>query len=150
MNAILPIKPAEAQEDSWTFDWREDPSIICEEQPALAVYTNPRGQCVLRQERRWDEDEDTVILVCRENALKVAHAILTAVGMGDIELIRPCGGGYEDVVLPETSASRSKDRTAAERQRRHRAKLRDSCDSDRDTNRDSPKEAPELRLVAAE
>ena len=148
MNAMLPIEKQVDQEDTWTFDWRQEPSILCQEQPALAIYQNPRGQCVIRQEQRWDETEDTVILVCRDNTIKVAHAIL------DIEFVRPCGGGYEDVAIdtevPAHDASRSKDRTAAERQRRHRAKLRDSCDSDRDTNRDSPKEAPELRLVAAE
>ena len=153
MNAILPIKPAEAQEDSWTFDWREDPSIVCEEQPALAVYTNPRGQCVLRQERRWDEEDDTVILICCENALAVVRAILVAVGMNDLKLYRECGMGGEDIDWPEepfarreaADESKPKDSTAAERQRRRRQKLRNMVTRD---NRDSIKEVPELRLAA--
>ena len=75
MNALVPLQKPEAdQDDDWSFDWRSDPNIVCEEQPALAVYTNPRGQCVIRQERRWDEQEDTVILVCREYA--AMHAVV--------------------------------------------------------------------------
>ena len=62
MNALVPIQKPEDQADTWTFDWRTDPSIVCEEQPALAVYTNPRGQCVIRQEPRWDEPEDANLL----------------------------------------------------------------------------------------
>ncbi len=75
MNALVPLQKPEAdQDDDWSFDWRSDPNIVCEEQPALAVYSNPGGQCVIRQELRWDEQEDTVILVCREYA--AMHAVV--------------------------------------------------------------------------
>jgi hypothetical protein len=97
-----------------------------------------------------------LVLISREHAIKVAHAILEAAGHGDIEFVRPCGGGYEDVPIQPAVAAmmaarpdidwkavdqdfneveagtepRPKDPTAAERQRRRRAKQRDG---DRDT-----------------
>ena len=126
MNAILPIKAQD--DDAWTFDWRTSTDVVCEEQPALAVYTNPRGQCILRQEQRWDEQDDTVIFICAENALAVVRAILVAVGMDDLSLYRDCGWGGEDIDWPETppavaataAEGKPKDSTAAERQRRRR------------------------------
>jgi len=33
MNVTLPIAAQEDSEDAWSFDWRKDPRIVCEEQP---------------------------------------------------------------------------------------------------------------------
>jgi poly(3-hydroxybutyrate) depolymerase len=111
---------------------------------------------VLVREREWNEEEDAFVLISREHAIKVAHAVLEAAGHGDIEFVRPCGGGYEDVPIQPAVAAmmaarsdidwkvvneieadtepRPKDPTATERQRRRRAK---QCDGERDMNRDS-------------
>ncbi len=50
------------------FDWRKDASVICAEQPATALYENSRGQIVIRQEARWDEEWDTVVFLNQEGA----------------------------------------------------------------------------------
>jgi hypothetical protein len=42
------------------------------------IYTNTAGQVVLVREREWNEEEDAFVLISREHAIKVAHAILEA------------------------------------------------------------------------
>jgi len=50
------------------FDWQENrESIVLGEQLALAIFLNDDGEIVLRQEDRWG-DEDDVILIRPENA----------------------------------------------------------------------------------
>jgi hypothetical protein len=83
------------------FDWTGDDSIIAREQPAIAVYNNTAGAVVVRQERAWDEDSDTYILIQPENAEKIADAILRAAGF-------------------DLATEPVKDHTAAERMRRYR------------------------------
>jgi hypothetical protein len=137
---------------STEFDWSvRNPEVIVRSQPAIAVYTNTADQVVLVREREWNEEEDAFVLISREHAIKVAHAILEAAGQGDIEFIRPCGAGYQDVPIQpavaammattpdidwkaanedfdgieaEVSEPKPKDKTAAERQRRYRNKHR--------------------------
>jgi hypothetical protein len=89
-------------------NWRDDPCIVCAEQPALKVYANPYGQAVIRQQRQWDQDCDPIVYVSREYAVTVAHAILAAVGMGDIEFVQPSGGGggFNDVEIPAPAGTR--------------------------------------------
>ncbi len=48
------------------------------EQRAVAVYPNPDGDLVIRQERAWDEEEDHIIIVRIENAERLAQAIIRA------------------------------------------------------------------------
>lgn len=107
------------------------------------------------------------IYVQPDNVLRLVRSLLVMVGLEDACLYERRGGLCHDVDWPEVSVQpaganacslgdgqsevgRPKDRTAAERQRRHRAKLRDSRDADRDSNRGTVTEEPELRLVAAE
>jgi hypothetical protein len=78
------------------------------EVPTVAVYLNPDNAIVLRKQRTWDEDGDTFIVIARCNAPVVAQAILEAAGF---ETATTLGEP-----LP-------KDPTAAERQRRRRAKV---------------------------
>ncbi|MGA8690066.1 MAG: hypothetical protein WB662_09220 [Methyloceanibacter sp.] len=81
------------------------------------------------------------------HALTVAAAILEATSLGDIHFYRACGGGFEDVhvelpyparIEPDHMADDQemtpKDRTAAERQRRCRAKRDNVHDSVTDAN----------------
>jgi hypothetical protein len=134
------------------FDWASSESVAVHEQPSIAVYQNPYGQVVLRRERSWDEDDDCFIPIARENVLTVIRAILVAADMGDAKLYRDCGGNEyfgscEDIEWPDQNASacvlieqvdstlhlnqaKPKDKTAAERQRRHRA---NKAKPDRDT-----------------
>ena len=57
------------------FDWSEDVAIILRSQPATAVYYNPAGHLVIRQERRWDEEYDPVVLISPENAVTFMEAL---------------------------------------------------------------------------
>lgn len=57
------------------FDWRTDDSVICQEQPATAVYTNRAGGIVIRQGRGWDVDEDPYVYF---NSREAAFALLNA------------------------------------------------------------------------
>jgi len=126
--------------DEEDFKWSANDSIVLQDQPALAVYQNPVGQVVLRREAHWDETEDCFIYICRGNVLAVIAAMIRTAELHDVLLAQRSGGGYADYpVWPEEEASEPlqiegpKDRTAAERQRRHRAnKARRDHDSVRD------------------
>ncbi len=122
------------------------------------------GEIELGQEY---DHEWHAIYVQPDNALRLVRSLLVMVGLEDAYLYEQRGGLCHDVDWPEVSVQpaganacrlgddrsevgKPKDRTAAERQRRHRAKLRDSRDADRDSSRGTVTEEPELRLVAAE
>lgn len=46
------------------FDWSSNnEDVIVPEQRATAVYVNPWGQAVIRQERAWNDEADTVVVV---------------------------------------------------------------------------------------
>jgi hypothetical protein len=110
------------------FDWYGDSeSVVVRHQPAIAVYLNPHGEVVIRQEGQYDEDH--WIYVTRDNALKVAQAILEAPD-------KDCEA--------EPLLSAPKDKTAAERMRRYRNKRRNG------ERNAGVTEEPQLRLVAAE
>jgi hypothetical protein len=115
------------------FDW-QDPTV--KDQPATAVYTSVDGAIVIRQERAWNEDGDTIIVIQPEHARTIAKAILGEAGI--------------DIEAEETSNAAgpsSKDSTAAERQRRRRARLRDSHAPEAVTDRDGV--TPSLSLFDA-
>jgi hypothetical protein len=126
--------------DSHDFYWYSDDgesSIVVRHQPATAVYTNPHGEVVIRQQDQYG-DEDNFVYVTKDNALKVAQAILSLVGI-EVALTRLDDGRLDEPLL----LSAPKDKTAAARMRRYRKKKRDA---DRNTVTDEP----ELRLVAGE
>ncbi|MCP1754405.1 hypothetical protein [Bradyrhizobium elkanii] len=90
------------------FSW-DGSDIVLEHQPKTAVYTNDRGQVVIRQEAGSLDPEDVWVYFDAANALGLCRAILRAAGHGDIEFIRNCGGGgYEDVELPELPSPRER------------------------------------------
>jgi hypothetical protein len=62
-----PKPPASAPKPSEGFDWVDDDSIVLRQQPAIAVYIGQNGHLVIRQERQWNEDEDTVICIAPES-----------------------------------------------------------------------------------
>ena len=66
------------------FDWATDNSVVCQEQPATAVYRNRAGSIIIRQERSWDADEDSFVYISdRTVALAVIAAIKRYIGGGD-------------------------------------------------------------------
>lgn len=90
-----------------TFNWDEiADDVVVPEQAAIAVYTNPKGDIVIRQAGQYGPDEDQWIAVAPIHALALAHAIAHAAGLE----------------LAATESAAPKDRTAAERQRRYRAR----------------------------
>jgi hypothetical protein len=86
-------------ESSSEFDWanaQEHDCIVQQQVHRVAIYNNPHGDVVIRQERDWNEEDDPFIVIARAHAVRAAHAILDAAGLGDIEFVRPCNGGSED------------------------------------------------------
>ncbi|WP_407122694.1 hypothetical protein [Bradyrhizobium sp. STM 3561] len=64
------------EDDGVNFSWNDDDgAVVVQHQDAIAVYSNPRGDVVIRRQHRWDEDEDTVIVITRSQAPAVIKAI---------------------------------------------------------------------------
>jgi hypothetical protein len=58
------------------FDWADEECVVLHHQPAIAVYPNNMGTIVIRQERHWDQDEDTIIITASlDGAEAVAQAM---------------------------------------------------------------------------
>ena len=131
--------------DANAFDWRSDESIVLRQQPCTAVYLNGRGELVIRQEDVMG-DQNHMVWIAPESARLFASAILRVAGFEQPGLSES----------PPADGVTRKDPTAAERQRRRRAKQRCIRDSGRDAvNRHAyrphtPTEESQLRLVAPE
>lgn len=52
------------QDDRETWS-RDNPDLVCPAQSAIVVYQNNYGQAVIRQERAWDEEEDTYVIISK-------------------------------------------------------------------------------------
>jgi hypothetical protein len=121
------------------FDWNpskdDDHSIVVRHQPAIAVYLNPHDEVVVRQQDQYDESDDHFVYVTRDNVLRLAQRMLEVAGIEVVAAAEPL------LLAPP------KDVTAAERMRRYRHRKHNG---DRNDDRDSVAEEPELRLVAAE
>lgn len=50
------------------FNWNDGEDIVVHEQRALAVYENKFGGIVIRQERSWDDEDDTFIVLASPGA----------------------------------------------------------------------------------
>lgn len=111
------------------FDW-DDGCLVVPFHPAqseTAVYTNDFGEIVLRQKTpgAWKDDYDKLVIFRPEHAEAIVRAIIAEVGLPYV-LVGECSENSEPTARKVT------DVTAAERQRRHRAKLRERRDSNRD------------------
>jgi hypothetical protein len=100
------------------FDWYTDrDDLVIEEQAAIAVYTNPRGSIVIRQKGELDpetyETIDSWIVVEPHYVAQLARAIMALAPQHTAPLVLPAPG----------------DKTAAERQRRHRECKRNGDDT---------------------
>ena len=59
--------PITGYSDDADFSWNDRDLIVGPEQPAIAVFHNPRGEIVIRQEGRFGTDEDHWILIQYQN-----------------------------------------------------------------------------------
>lgn len=96
------------------FNWHRDESVAVRDQPGIAVYRNSVGDITIRQRGDVDpetyEENDAIVTVTGRNAAALARAILA--------LAEPDGA------TPQLALPAPGDRTAAERQRRHRERKR--------------------------
>jgi hypothetical protein len=60
--------------DSEKFDWLSDDAVVLRSYGSLAVYTNPHGDLVVRQESKGG-DEDARVVIPRSQVLNVLEAI---------------------------------------------------------------------------
>lgn len=109
----MPIDPHDS-----SFDWNDRESVTVPEQLAVAIYRNPYGAVVIRQERAWDEDSDIYIIIQPENAEAVANAILREAG------VMIDHGAANAAFNDFQTRDGSRDNTNAERQRRYRERHR--------------------------
>jgi hypothetical protein len=81
--AVIPPKAAEDfdREAADKFDWVSDDSIVLHHQPAVAVYINSAGGLTIRQERAWNEDEDTIIAIAPENVAEFIDRLTDVIGI---------------------------------------------------------------------
>lgn len=59
------------------FDWlpSRNENIIVPEQRATAVYVNGIGQAVIRQERNWNDEEDSIVVIDHANLPDLIKAL---------------------------------------------------------------------------
>lgn len=126
---------------SGDFDWTDKESITIGEQLAVAVYENPRGDIVIRQQD-WYGDEDDWVIVAKQNVPALCRALFAAAGI-DAQTTTV-------TLLPARSSG-------AERQKRYRQRHApgDGCDGDvtpRDggvTRRDAERDGRDSDLLFA-
>jgi hypothetical protein len=95
---------------SLSVDWEEvADGVIQHGVEHVAVYVNPNNDIAIRQERRWDEEDDRFIVIARGNVLAFITKLQELIGIE----VRTVDGE----ISPPTSK-------AAERQRRYRQRKR--------------------------
>lgn len=62
-------------DDTEEFSWRDTDAVVVRQQDAIAVYSNPDGDLVIRRRRAWDEDDDVWIVVAQAQVRTVIGAM---------------------------------------------------------------------------
>jgi len=62
-------------DDNEDFSWRDTDAVVVRQQDAIAVYSNPDGELVIRRRRAWDEDDDVWIVVAQTQIRTVIDAM---------------------------------------------------------------------------
>jgi hypothetical protein len=57
------------------FSWRDTDSVVVRQQDAIAVYSNPDGDLVVRRRQAWDENDDVWIVVAQTQIRTVIDAM---------------------------------------------------------------------------
>lgn len=70
--AIAPVAQLVEKDDPWRHD---NPDLVCAHQPAILIYENTHGMAVIRQERSWDEDEDTFVVISKHHLQDVIERL---------------------------------------------------------------------------
>lgn len=81
MTEALPaVKSQRAiEEPEEPFDWNPvtNPAIVIPEQRAVAIYTNPVGHIVIREQAAWDDDRDSFVCIAPEHVDAAVDRIMT-------------------------------------------------------------------------
>jgi hypothetical protein len=87
-------------ETSHEFNWYSDEDtdhIVVRQQPATAVYISPYNEVVIRQQGDYRDDDHWVHLT-KDNAARVASAILKAIAAIELSASAPGMGAAERTV----------------------------------------------------
>ena len=129
------------------FDWSDEDLRTIPRQGKIAVYSNIDGDLAIREQGDWCQHEDDHwIIVARANVPLFVQAICQVMG---VEQVLPPTA----LLLPNQAPSQAP-LSAAERQRRRRARQRDSVTERHDgvtdsvTPRDGEQEALNLDVAA--
>jgi hypothetical protein len=57
------------------FDWTSKEAIAVDQQDAIAIYSNDNGEVVIRRQKDWNEEEDSVIVVAPAYVRQFIEAI---------------------------------------------------------------------------
>ena len=58
------------------FEWSaENEDVVQHSVQGVAAYINQYGNITLRQERNWDEDQDTIVVLTLESARRLAEKL---------------------------------------------------------------------------
>lgn len=95
------------REESRDWDWadaREEGLIFCEEQPRTAVYTNPAGAVVIRQEGTMEhlhDDDDGFVFVHRSYVANLCQAMLEQAGLTNFAVCEGHENGHWEPVAED-------------------------------------------------
>ncbi len=57
----------EPVDDGRDFDWSDERDVVQHGCPSVAIYENARGLITIRAEREWNETDDPIIAITKEN-----------------------------------------------------------------------------------
>lgn len=77
---VMQPQDIEAAPAASNFNWSSDDSIVLREQPAIAVYRNSIEGLTIRQERAWNEDEDTIVVIAPQGIAAFMAALSKVCG----------------------------------------------------------------------
>lgn len=106
------------------FDWNDEESVVVQSTAAIAVYGNPRGNVVIREEGHFHCDEDVWIEIPLDRVHHVVDAMLREAGIAAPgRLALPAPGVFVQVEQKADQVGQVSDpapTAAAERARRYR------------------------------
>lgn len=63
------------------FKWNDPQGVLLQEQRATAIYRNSMGGIVIRQERGWDEEDDSYVIIAPENEQAFLDKLCDVIGV---------------------------------------------------------------------
>ena len=61
--------------DNSEFKWSDTESVVVRQQDAIAVYANEAAEIVIRRQKDWNEEDDSVIVVAPAYVHELIEAI---------------------------------------------------------------------------